>query len=153
MLTTAILNAVPEKESLGKKIWTFVKSMRPVISFNPLTNLPQASFELRPADTEMHISSIMQFLEKQDLNIVIAIDEFQQITRYPGKNIDAWLRSVIQHMTNVRFVFAGSQQHIINEMFSLPSGPFYQSTAMLGIDKIDKSEYRDFVAEQFRRHG
>lgn len=153
ILTTAILNAVPEKESLGKKIWTFVKSMRPVISFDPLTNLPQASFELRQVDTEMHISSIMQFLEKQDFNIVIAIDEFQQITRYPEKNIDAWLRSVIQHMINVRFIFAGSQQHIINEMFSLPSGPFYRSTAVLGIDKIDKCEYHNFIAEWFRRKG
>jgi len=153
MLTTAILNAVPEKESLGKKIWTFVKSMRPVFSFDPLTNLPQATFELRQADTEMHISSIMQFLEKQDFNIVIAIDEFQQITRYPEKNIDAWLRSVIQHMTNVRFIFAGSQQHIINEMFSLPSGPFYRSTAVLGIGKIDMREYRDFIAGWFRIHG
>lgn len=151
VLTTAILNAVTEKESLGKKIWTFVKSMRPVISFDPLTNLPQASFELRQADTEMHISSIMQFLEKQDFNIIIAIDEFQQITRYPEKNTDAWLRSVIQHMTNVRFVFAGSQQHIINDMFSLPSGPFFSSTAVLAIDKIDQHEYRDFIADWFRR--
>lgn len=153
VITTAVLNAVPEKESLGKKIWTFVKSMRPIISFDPLTNLPQASFELRQADTEMHISSIMQFLEKQDFNIVIAIDEFQQITRYPEKNTDAWLRSVIQHLTNVRFIFAGSQQHIINDMFSLPSGPFFRSTALLSIDKIDKDEYRDFIAEGFRRHG
>jgi len=153
MLTTAILNTVPEKESLGRKIWTFVKSMRPIISFDPLTNLPQASFELRQADAEMHISSIMQFLENQDFNIVIAIDEFQQITRYPEKNIDAWLRSVIQHMTHVRFVFSGSQQHIINEMFSLPSIPFYRSTAVLGIEKLEKSEYRDFIAGWFDRHG
>jgi hypothetical protein len=153
VLTTAILNAVPEKESLGKKIWTFVKSMRPVISFDPLTNLPQASFELRQADTEMHISSIMQFLENQDFNIVIAIDEFQQITRYPEKNTEALLRSVIQHMTSVRFVFAGSQQHIINDMFSLPSGPFFRSTAVLAIDKIDHDLYRDFIAGWFRRQG
>lgn len=153
VLTTAILNTVSEKESLGKKIWTFVKSMRPVISFDPLTNLPQASFELRQADIEMHISSIMHFLGKQDFNIVIAIDEFQQITRYPEKNVDAWLRSVIQHMTNVRFIFAGSQQHIVNELFNLPSGPFYRSTAVLSIDKIDQREYRNFIAEWFRRPG
>lgn len=153
ILTTAILNAIPEKESLGKKIWDFVKSMRPVISFDPLTNLPQASFEFRQADTQMHISSIMKFLESQDFNIVIAIDEFQQIKKYPEKNTDAWLRSVIQHMTNVRFVFAGSQQHIINEMFSLPSGPFYRSTAIMGIDKIELAEYRDFISAWFHRQG
>ncbi len=153
VLTTAILNAVPENDSLGRKIWTFVKSMRPVISFDPLTNLPQASFELRQADAEMNIGSIMQFLEEQNLNIVIAIDEFQQITMYPEKNVDAWLRSVIQHMTNVRFIFSGSQQHIIGELFNLPSRPFYRSTTMLTIDKIDQQEYKSFIEGWFQRSG
>ena len=95
----------------------------------------------------------MKFLESQDFNIVIAIDEFQQIKKYPEKNTDAWLRSVIQHMTNVRFVFAGSPQHIITEMFSLPSGPFCRSTVIMGIDKIDLAEYRDFISGWFRRQG
>jgi AAA+ ATPase superfamily predicted ATPase len=150
-LTTAILNAVPEKESLGEKIWAFVKLMRPVISFDPLTNLPQASFELRQTDTEMHINSIMQFLEGQDFNVVIAIDEFQQIINYPEKNTDAWLRSIIQHMNNVRFIFSGSQQHLINELFNLPSRPFYRSTTMQRIDKIDQIEYRNFISHWFQK--
>lgn len=152
-LTTAILNVVSEKESIGEKIWTFVKSMRPVISFDPLTNLPQASFELRQADTEMHINSIMQFLEAQDFNVVIAIDEFQQITNYPEKNTDAWLRSIIQHMINVRFIFSGSQQNLINEMFNLPSRPFYRSTSMQRIDKIDPIEYQNFILRWFHESG
>lgn len=150
-LTTAILNVVPEKESIGEKIWTFVKSMRPVISFDPLTNLPQATFELRQTDTEMYINSIMQFLENQDFNIVIAIDEFQQILNYPEKNTDAWLRSIIQHMNNVRFIFSGSQQHLINEMFSLPSRPFYRSTSLQRIEKIDQNEYVNFISYWFHK--
>ena len=152
-LTTAILNAVPEKESIGEKIWTFVKSMRPVISFDALTNLPQATFELRQTDTEMHINSIMQFLESQDFNLVIAIDEFQQILNYPEKKTDAWLRSIIQHMNNVRFIFSGSQQHIINEMFNLPSRPFYRSTIMQRINKIDTNEYQNFILHWFQESG
>ncbi len=153
ILTTAILNAVPEKEGLGRKIWAFVKSLRPVIGFDPLTNMPQASFELRRTDTEMHIHSIMQFLEKQDFNIVIGIDEFQQIIRYPENNVDAWLRSIIQHMNNVRFVFSGSQQHLINELFNMPSQPFYRSTVMQRIDKIDALAYRNFISHWFRKSG
>lgn len=152
-LTSSILNAVPEKENLGQKIWNFVKSMRPVISFDPLTNLPQATFELRQSDTEMHINSIMQFLEKQDLSFVIAIDEFQQIVNYPEKNTDAMLRSIIQHMNNVRFIFSGSQQHILNDLFNLPSRPFFRSTRMQEIDKIDQTEYRAFISGWFLRSG
>ncbi len=152
-LTTAILNTAQEKENFGKKVWSFVKSMRPVISFDPLTNMPQASFELRQSDTEMHINSIMQFLDKQDFKIVIAIDEFQQITNYPEKNTDAWLRSIIQHMNNVRFIFSGSQQHIINEIFNLPSRPFYRSTIMQKIDKIDGVDYLNFISHWFLESG
>lgn len=153
VLATAVLNAVPEKESLGKKLWTFIKAMRPVISFDPLTNLPQATFEVRKSGTESHIGSIMQFLEKQDHKIVIGIDEFQQISNYPEKNVDAWLRSIIQHLNNVRFIFSGSQQHLMNELFNLPSKPFYRSTAMLGIEKIDKTEYKNFVSRWFNQSG
>lgn len=151
--TTAVLNAVPEKESIGKKIWTFVKSMRPVISFDPLTNLPMATFELRQTDTEMHINSIMQFLEGQNFNVVIAIDEFQQIVNYPEKNTDAWFRTIIQRMNNVSFIFSGSQPHILNDLFNLPSRPFYRSTTMQHIDKIDQIEYRDFISHWFKKSG
>jgi uncharacterized protein len=152
-LTSSILNAVPEEENLGQKIWSFVKSMRPVISFDPLTNLPQATFELRQSDTEMHINSIMQFLENQKSRFVIAIDEFQQITNYPEKNTDALLRSMIQQMNNVRFIFSGSQQHILHELFILPSRPFFRSTVMHKIDKIDQSEYRAFISRWFSKSG
>jgi len=151
--TTAVLNAVPEKESIGKKIWTFVKSMRPVISFDPLTNLPMATFELRQTDTEMHINSIMQFLEGQNFNVVIAIDEFQQIVNYPEKNTDAWFRTIIQRMNNVSFIFSGSQPHILNDLFNLPSRPFYRSTTMQHIDKINQIEYRDFISHWFKKSG
>lgn len=151
--TTAVLNAVPEKESIGKKIWTFVKLMRPVISFDPLTNLPMATFELRQTDTEMHINSIMQFLEGQNFNVVIAIDEFQQIVNYPEKNTDAWFRTIIQRMNNVSFIFSGSQPHILNDLFNLPSRPFYRSTTMQHIDKIDQIEYRDFISHWFKKSG
>lgn len=151
--TTAVLNAVPEKESIGKKIWTFVKLMRPVISFDPLTNLPMATFELRQNDTEMHINSIMQFLEGQNFNVVIAIDEFQQIVNYPEKNTDAWFRTIIQRMNNVSFIFSGSQPHILNDLFNLPSRPFYRSTTMQHIDKINQIEYRDFISHWFKKSG
>ena len=151
--TTAVLNAVPEKESIGKKIWTFVKLMRPVISFDPLTNLPMATFELRQTDTEMHINSIMQFLEGQNFNVVIAIDEFQQIVNYPEKNTDAWFRTIIQRMNNVSFIFSGSQPHILNDLFNLPSRPFYRSTTMQHIDKINQIEYRDFISHWFKKSG
>ena len=146
---TAVIQSMPEKETLGQKLWNFIKSMRPVISFDSLTYLPQASFELRAKEAENHINSILQFLEKQDFKVVVAIDEFQQITKYPEKNADAWLRSVIQQMNNVKFIFSGSQQHVINDLFNSPSRPFYRSTVMQSIGKIDQGNYFQFILKWF----
>lgn len=152
-LATAVIQSVPEKEPFGKRVWGFIKSMRPVISFDPLNYLPQVSFDLKPKETESHISSILRFLEDQDFRIIVAIDEFQQISKYPEKNTDSWLRTVIQDLNNVRFIFSGSQQTIINNLFNSPSRPFYRSTVMLNIDKIEHLEYHRFIKERFATGG
>ncbi len=93
LLATSIINSIPEKSSLGGIFWKFIKSLRPVISYDTLTGAPQASFELKPKDIESNLSSVLQFLEKQEFKTIVAIDEFQQILNYPEKNNDAWLRT------------------------------------------------------------
>ncbi|MFV0482987.1 MAG: AAA family ATPase [Bacteroidales bacterium] len=85
--------------------------------------------------------------------IVIAIDEFQQITSYPERNVDAWLRTRIQRLRNICFIFSGSQQHLITELFTSPKRPFFRSTQMLKLEKIDKTVYSKFICSSFKRHG
>lgn len=84
-LATAILKAVPEKSNPGKKFTGFFRSLRPVISFDALTGVPKASFDLSTNEAELNINSVLQFLEKQDFKVLICIDEFQQIVKYPEK--------------------------------------------------------------------
>jgi len=95
LLATAIMNSIPEKSPFGRRVWTFIKSLRPVISFDSLTGVPQASFDVKRKDAELNINAVFQFLEQQDFRILIAVDEFQQIVHYPEKNVDAWLRTQI----------------------------------------------------------
>lgn len=151
-LATAIINAVPEKSNIGKKFSDFIKSMRPVISFDALTGEPKASFEVKKNDVEMNINSVLNFLGKQEFKVIIAIDEFQQIVNYPEKNTDAWLRTRIQQMKNVVFIFSGSQQHLMAELFSSPKRPFFRSTQMLKLEKINQDMYRDFIISMFRKY-
>lgn len=153
VLATSIVNAVPERESLGKKIMNFIKSLRPVFSYDVLTNAPQVSFNVNPDEAEYNIQSIFRFLSEQKYNVVIAIDEFQQILKYPEKNTDSWLRKIIQEMNNVRFIFSGSRQHLMNELFDSPSRPFYRSTSLLPLGKIPVEEYSHFIEKQFISYG
>jgi AAA+ ATPase superfamily predicted ATPase len=149
VLVSAIMNTIPEKSSQGKKVIEFIKSLRPVITYDPLTGQPQVAIDIRPGETTRHIGSILQYLENYPKKIVIAIDEFQQILKYPEQNADAWLRSIIQTLGNVSFIFSGSQQHLMAELFNDPKRPFYQSTSFLRIDKIQEDPYSAFITRLF----
>lgn len=149
MLSTSILKAIPERTSVGRKFWNLLKSMRPVISFNSLTNEPQISFDLKPRELQNNIIQVFQFLDKQEFRTLIALDEFQQILHYPEKNTDAWLRSIIQQLKKVVFIFSGSHQHLMSELFASPGRPFFRSTQLMTLGKIDKKTYRDFIINKF----
>lgn len=152
-LCSAVYSAVPEKTTWGKKILEYIKSLRPVMTFDPLSGHPQLTFRLEEDESSSHIGSILQHLEQYDRKIVLAIDEFQQILKYTEGNTDAWLRSIIQSLNNITFIFSGSQQHLITGLFSDPSKPFFRSSSILGVDKIDRSKYAKFIAAHFRRGG
>jgi hypothetical protein len=83
----------------------------------------------------------------------VAIDEFQQITRYPEKNTEAILRSHIQHLKNTHFIFSGSQRHLLTPMFADPKRAFYQSSSFLALEKLDHEEYKNFIHGHFERGG
>jgi AAA+ ATPase superfamily predicted ATPase len=148
-LASSVIKNIPDRKGFGKKIWDFIRSLRPTLTFDMLTGAPQVSFALKDQEVNRQIEAILQFLESQDEKIIIAIDEFQQILKYPEENSDAWFRSIIQKMKNVVFIFCGSQQHLMNELFTLPSRPFYNSARMLKIDKIDHKKYNSFILKKF----
>ena len=152
LLATSIIRAIPEKSNLGKRFWNLLKSLRPVISYDALSGSPQASFDIKPKEIEDNIHSILQFLESQEYKIVVAIDEFQQITKYPEKNTDAWLRTRIQQLKNVVFIFSGSQQHLMSELFTSPQRPFFRSTQIMKLDKLNSEVYCNFIVSIFDRY-
>ncbi len=153
VLATAVFSTLPEQSKPGNRILDFIKSLRPVIAFDPLTGFPQLTVDTRPGEAERHIQSVLEYLEAYPQKVVIAIDEFQQILNYPEKNTDAFLRSIIQSLNNVRFIFSGSQQHLMTQLFADPSRPFYQSAGFLKIDKIKAEVYESFIRHHFEKAG
>jgi len=45
--------------------------------------------------------------------------------------------------------FCGSQQHILNEMVTIPSRPFYNSASLLKLNKINREKYKIYIRKQF----
>lgn len=143
------LDSVPQKAL--SRIGKFIRSIRPVFTFDELTGLPQTSIDITSANEESTLKEVFNYLASSEKRCYIAIDEFQQITDYPEKGVEALLRSYIQFLPNVNFIFAGSKKHIMQKMFTSSTRPFYQSTQILNIGEIERREYANFAIENFAK--
>ncbi|HLG02440.1 MAG TPA: ATP-binding protein, partial [Bacteroidia bacterium] len=152
-LATAIYQQFPENRSAGKKIIDFIRHLSPVISYDSLSGQPEVSFETSEIKrTEKTIQQLFTFLDKQGKKVVFAIDEFQQVLEYPEKNTEAVLRSCIQHLKNTRFVFCGSDQKMMHEIFSSAKRPFFASCSSLHMGYIEQEKYEAFISKIFKQH-
>lgn len=138
-----------DKQYPTNKVLQFFSMWRPTISFDPVTGSPTVSVSMERSKSEYTIESIFQYLKNSNKEIFFAIDEFQTIADYPEKGTEALLRSHIQFMHNVHFIFSGSKLHMMYEMFGSPKRPFYQSTAMMSLEPLHKEIYYDFAARFF----
>lgn len=129
--------------------WQTMRSIQPGMSFSPLG---EPSFNVQIGDIKEPVATleeIFRYLEAADKPCIVAIDEFQQISKYPEKNIEATLRTFVQHSHNAQFIFSGSQRHTMSTMFTSASRPFYQSVSLMHLDPIDRERYDLFARALF----
>lgn len=140
-------------EKAAKNLTAFFKSIRPTFSFDSISGNPKVSFEVQPQRTQETLSEIFAYLKESKKEIYIALDEFQQIAEYAEKGTEALLRSHIQFLPNVRFVFSGSKKHLMDAMFSSINRPFYRSTQIMNLHEIPIDTYRQFAQDLFQKQG
>ena len=132
-------------QSAMRRVSEFFASYKPTLSFDEVTGMPTFSIVVSPDQKENSLKHIFEYLGQSGKRIYIAIDEFQQIAEYPESGTEALLRSYIQFLPNVYFIFAGSKQHIMTDMFLSAKRPFYQSSQMVSLPLIDVCEYQSFA--------
>ena len=138
----------------SKKFFDYFKnifaSLRGGFKIDAQTGEP--SFEIGLGDIESPettLDEIFKYLGTANKPCVVAIDEFQQIGYYPEKNVEALLRTKIQHCPNCNFIFAGSEADMLINMFNSQDKPFYKSATFMEIGKIDLAKYKEFVIRLF----
>lgn len=145
---------LPKSKKMMTAFIHTLKSISGQFGFDPISNTPTFNLSLgdivRP---ELTLEEIFLYLEQADRPCIVTIDEFQQISKYPEKNVEALLRTHVQGMTNCQFVFAGSEYHIMQEMFLSTAHPFYNSADILELKPIENNVYADFVELWMERYG
>ena len=145
---------LPRSRKMANLFIQTIKSISGKFGFDPISGTPTFNVELGDIDRpEYTLEEIFRYLANADKPCIVAIDEFQQIAKYPEKNIEALLRTHIQKLRNSNFIFAGSERHMMQEMFTSAARPFYHSADMLELKAIVPEIYIPFIVGHFEKRN
>ncbi|MCD8208425.1 MAG: ATPase [Bacteroidales bacterium] len=145
---------LPRGRKFADQFMSFLKSINKLFEQNDETghtgfNINMGGIE----EPEITLEEIFKYLDNADKPCIVTINEFQQICKYPGKNMEIVLYSYIKNTKNCRFIFSGSETHIMGEMFLSGKRPFYMSSDMLELGPIPPETYIPFVENIFKKNG
>ena len=154
MLGKAVVDELrPKGRGAWERFIQVVSSLRSEITFD-MDGMPVWGIGLGTIDNPViTLDEIFTYLNRADKPCIVAIDEFQQITRYEEDSVEATLRTYVQRCTNAHFIFSGSHRHLMDGMFTSPARPFYQAVTIINLQPLDLEVYTDFCVEKFEKAG
>jgi hypothetical protein len=92
--------------------------------------------------------------KEKGFRVVVCIDEFQQICEFTDHiHFQKKLRSVWQLQQDVSYCLYGSKKHLMAELFSKQSMPFYKFGDVFYLQKISNDDWVRFICERFESTG
>jgi hypothetical protein len=114
LLASEVFKKIARKQSMMERLLRTVRSLKTTISYEAVTGFPEISFGLGEIQQpEVTLDEILGYLEYSDAVCIVAIDEFQKIASFEEENVEALLRTKIQHLKKTQFVFSGSERHLL----------------------------------------
>jgi len=130
----------------------FFKNFRfvPTISLNPVSNAFDISFAPTSSAKPIleDVLTLIETLGKKGKKPIVIFDEFQEI-RVIDKMLDKQLRSIIQHHQRINYVFMGSQESLMQDIFERKKSPFYHFGTLQTLDVIPYSDFESFLKNGF----
>jgi hypothetical protein len=140
-------------DKLLKSVSRAVKSIRLNLNIDPTTGSTTVSPSFEVANEKVLLEELMNLLDtySKKRKLVIAFDEFQEVARYTEETFEKRLRSFIQKHSTICYIFSGSQQHLITQMFNSSSRAFYKMAESFPLGTIATKQYIPWVQNLFRK--
>ena len=140
-------------ERLLKSVSSALKNIKLNLSIDSSTGGTLVSPSFEAVNEKIILEELMNILSKysQKRKLVIAFDEFQEVANYTEEGFEKRLRSFIQQHSNICYLFSGSQQHLITEMFNSNNRAFYKLAESFPLGKIETKNYIPWVQNLFSR--
>ncbi len=125
----------------------------PKLSFSP-GNQDELSLSLDWNEVKKHPDAILEMAEtvavEKGWRLVICIDEFQNISTFENQlAFQKKLRSHWQKHQHVAYCLYGSKRHMLMDVFTSSSMPFYKFGDILFLDKIHRDSWIPFICSRF----
>jgi hypothetical protein len=136
----------------AERLKRYLKNFRimPTLSLNPATGGIDVSF-MPGTDHVPLLEDVLGLIEKISTaqnKIIVIFDEFQDAVKM-DPDLLKQMRAVMQHHKMVNYVFLGSQESLIREIFQKKKSPFYHFGMVMNLLKIDSNEFREFLTKGF----
>ncbi len=137
----------PKMTRLMKMVREGIRSIGVNFSVDPITGVPTAMPVFNRSAEERTIDEIFALIGNlsQKKKMVVAFDEFQEVAAYGGDAFEKLLRKSIQHHKRIAYIFAGSQRHLITEMFNDRKRAFYMLATSYPLGKIKTVHYVEWI--------
>ena len=167
---------IPTKEKLAEKIIEATIQNK-VISTDKIINAAKRGFSalldritlkqitndgmeiiLTFSDSKTDIDSLLDdsfdfpenFSKKHGARMCFAYDEFGDITKMNGELIKK-MRAKFQLQKNSIYLFSGSSESLMNEIFIDKSGAFYGFCYVFELGPIPNQDFKDYISKSFKQ--
>lgn len=157
-LATKVLNASATKtRKLIENSRKFFGRFIPNITISP-DSATELKLGLDWKEVKQEPDDILNLAEKisshNNFKFVICIDEFQNISEFDNPlDIQKKMRSHWQKHRNVSYCLYGSKRHMLMDVFTSPSMPFYKFGDIIFLDKISLKDWVPFIQKRFADTG
>lgn len=153
-LAIEVLKASASKiDAIMENAKTFMGKFLPILSFSPY-NQNDISLQLNWNEVKKSPDNILNMAEKiakeKGWKFIICIDEFQNIFTFQNSlAFQKKLRSNWQKHQNTAYCLYGSKRHMLMEVFTSSSMPFYKFGDLFFLDKIKRENWIPFIIKRF----
>ena len=141
------------KQYTMERVKRLIASLRitPTITYKAQTDSWDVSFTANSEQSPMMaLEDAMDMLQKvtsEKERLIVVFDEFQEITEV-SKTLDRQLRAIMQRQTGLNYIFMGSQESMMEEIFEKKKSPFYHFGQRMTLHRLPYDEFVTYVEER-----
>ena len=155
IITKELFNWKEDVKKISKQLGNYFLKLQPQLNFDFNAN-PSISFTNKEIENQTDIEEVLNLPQKiaddRNIKITVAFDEFQEIYRI-DKFLINWMRSSFQDQKDVSYIFSGSKQSLMLNIFSSINSPFYEYAQKMNISPIARAELFRFIKNKFEEQN